>query len=43
MYFSDYIIELKASIDCLGFEAKNNSVYQLIIDMDADGAGIIEF
>ena len=36
-------LDLKASIDSLGYEAKNNTVYQLILDYDADGAGTIEF
>ena len=35
--------ELKAAMVSLGFEAKNQTIYQMISDLDADGNGAIEF
>lgn len=35
--------ELKAAMVSLGFEAKNQTIYQMISDLDADGSGAIEF
>ncbi|KRX03957.1 hypothetical protein PPERSA_12404 [Pseudocohnilembus persalinus] len=35
--------ELKAAMTSLGFEAKNQTIYQMIADLDADGSGAIEF
>merc|ERR1712000_3614 len=35
--------ELKAAMQSLGFEAKNQTIYQMISDLDKDGSGNIEF
>jgi Ca2+-binding EF-hand superfamily protein len=35
--------ELKAAMTALGFEAKNQTVYQMISDLDAKGTGEIQF
>lgn len=35
--------ELKAAMVSLGFEAKNQTIYQMISDLDADGSGAIDF
>ena len=35
--------ELKAAMTSLGFEAKNQIIYQMISDLDADGSGQIDF
>ncbi len=35
--------ELKAAMTSLGFEAKNQTIYQMIADLDADGSGAIDF
>lgn len=35
--------ELKAAMQSLGFEAKNQTIYQMIADIDKDGSGSIEF
>ena len=35
--------ELKAAMQSLGFEAKNQTVYQMISDIDKDGTGDINF
>ena len=35
--------ELKDSINSLGMETKNQSIYQMINELDADGSGSIEF
>ena len=35
--------ELKAAMTSLGFEAKNQTIYQMIADLDADGSGQIDF
>jgi centrin-1 len=35
--------ELKAAMTSLGFEAKNQTIYQMISDLDADGSGQIDF
>ncbi|EGR34846.1 hypothetical protein IMG5_000740 [Ichthyophthirius multifiliis] len=35
--------ELKAAMTSLGFEAKNQTIYQMISDLDQDGNGQIEF
>eukprot|EP01015_Nassula_variabilis_P024256 TRINITY_DN4617_c0_g1_i5.p1 TRINITY_DN4617_c0_g1~~TRINITY_DN4617_c0_g1_i5.p1 ORF type:complete len:209 (-),score=88.32 TRINITY_DN4617_c0_g1_i5:103-729(-) len=35
--------ELKAAMTSLGFEAKNQTIYQMISDLDADGSGAIDF
>merc|ERR1711964_955636 len=35
--------ELKAAMQSLGFEAKNQTIYQMISDLDRDGSGNIEF
>ena len=35
--------ELKAAMTSLGFEAKNQTIYQMISDLDADNNGQIEF
>lgn len=36
-------IELKAAMTSLGFESKNQTIYQMIADLDADGSGQIDF
>lgn len=36
-------IELKAAMTSLGFESKNQTIYQMISDLDADGSGQIDF
>lgn len=40
---STLIPDLKAALDSLGFEAQNQTIYQMIADLDADGAGSIGF
>lgn len=35
--------ELKAAMTSLGFESKNQAVFQMIVDLDADGNGTIDF
>jgi Ca2+-binding EF-hand superfamily protein len=35
--------ELKAAMQSLGFEAKNQTIYQMIADIDKDGNGQIDF
>lgn len=35
--------ELKAAMQSLGFEAKNQTIYQMIADIDKDGNGTIDF
>eukprot|EP01038_Epipyxis_sp_PR26KG_P006144 gene6144-8471_t len=35
--------ELKAAMTSLGFEAKNQTIYQMIADIDKDGNGTIDF
>src|ERR1041384_6329202 len=35
--------ELKTAMVSLGFEAKNQTIYQMISDLDADGSGAIDF
>ena len=35
--------ELKSAMQSLGFEAKNQTIYQMISDLDADGSGQIDF
>ena len=35
--------ELKAAMTSLGFEAKNQTIYQMISDLDTDGSGQIDF
>lgn len=35
--------ELKAAMQSLGFEAKNQTIYQMIADIDKDGDGSIDF
>merc|ERR1712167_540849 len=35
--------ELKAAMQSLGFEAKNQTIYQMISDLDKDGSGNIDF
>jgi centrin-1 len=35
--------ELKAAMTSLGFESKNQTIYQMIADLDADGSGQIDF
>ena len=35
--------ELKEAMKTLGFEAKNQSIYQMISDIDKDGSGSIDF
>lgn len=37
------ILELKAAMTSLGFESKNQTIYQMISDLDADGSGQIDF
>jgi hypothetical protein len=34
-----FISELKAAMTSLGFESKNQTIYQMIADLDADGSG----
>lgn len=36
-------VELKAAMTSLGFESKNQTIYQMIADLDADGSGEIDF
>lgn len=38
-----FIPELKAAMTSLGFESKNQTIYQMISDLDADGSGQIDF
>lgn len=40
---SPNILELKAAMTSLGFESKNQTIYQMISDLDADGSGQIDF
>eukprot|EP00611_Tribonema_gayanum_P009293 TRINITY_DN19079_c0_g1_i2.p1 TRINITY_DN19079_c0_g1~~TRINITY_DN19079_c0_g1_i2.p1 ORF type:complete len:140 (+),score=28.17 TRINITY_DN19079_c0_g1_i2:152-571(+) len=35
--------ELKAAMQSLGFEAKNQTIYQMIADIDKDSSGAIDF
>ena len=35
--------ELKDAMKTLGFETKNQSIYQMISDIDKDGSGSIDF
>ena len=35
--------ELKAAMQSLGFEAKNQTIYQMIADIDQDNNGSIDF
>jgi len=35
--------ELKEVMLSMGFDAKNNAVYQIISDLDSDGSGAIDF
>merc|ERR1719451_82614 len=35
--------ELKVAMQSLGFESKNPTIYQMIADLDKDGAGHIDF
>merc|ERR1719238_252491 len=35
--------ELKSAMESLGFEAKNQTIYQMIGDIDKDGSGAIDF
>jgi len=35
--------ELKSAMESLGFEAKNQTIYQMISDLDKDGSGAIDF
>lgn len=42
MYIITYA-ELKAAMTSLGFESKNQTIYQMIADLDADGSGQIDF
>merc|ERR1712045_515438 len=35
--------ELKSAMQSLGFEAKNQTIYQMVSDLDADGSGAIDF
>merc|ERR1719164_153147 len=35
--------ELKAAMQSLGFEAKNQTIYQMIADIDKDNSGTIDF
>ena len=35
--------ELKEAMQSLGFEAKNQNIYQMISDIDKDGTGDIDF
>lgn len=35
--------ELKAAMQSLGFEAKNQTIYQMIADIDKDESGSIDF
>lgn len=41
--FYFFYIELKAAMTSLGFESKNQTIYQMISDLDADGSGQIDF
>lgn len=35
--------ELKSAMQSLGFEAKNQIIYQMVADIDKDGSGNIDF
>jgi len=35
--------ELKTAMQSLGFEAKNQTIYQMVSDLDKDGSGAIDF
>ena len=37
------IVELKLAMSNLGFQAKNQTIYQMICDLEADGSGNINF
>lgn len=37
------IKDLKVALDSLGFDSQNQTIYQMISDLDADGAGNIGF
>ena len=37
------ILELKAAMVSLGFEAKSATIFQMLADLDADGSGQLEF
>jgi Ca2+-binding EF-hand superfamily protein len=37
------MIDLKHSLDSLGYEAQNQTIYQMISDIEAEGTGNIEF
>lgn len=43
MYRSIFSSELKAAMTSLGFEAKNQTIFQMIADLDEDGSAEIEF
>jgi centrin-1 len=43
MYFTFLFSELKAALNSLGFEARNQTIYQMISDLEADGGGNINF
>lgn len=43
MYPHALYVELKAAMTSLGFESKNQTIYQMISDLDADGSGQIDF
>lgn len=36
-------LEIKTALEALGSDARNQAIYQLIADWDADGHGIITF
>jgi Ca2+-binding EF-hand superfamily protein len=36
-------LDVKNSLDTLGFEAQNQTIYQMIADLDADGGGNLNF
>jgi centrin-1 len=42
MYFLPYP-ELKLAMTNLGFEAKNQTIYQMICDLEADGVSAVNF
>jgi Ca2+-binding EF-hand superfamily protein len=37
------IQELKQAMVSLGFDTKNNAIFSMICDLDADGNGVISF
>jgi Ca2+-binding EF-hand superfamily protein len=41
--YSQYHLELKSALAALGPDARNSPIYQVILDLDTEGAGNIAF